>query len=84
MENHEKLSPHSENKDEIFWKLSIPLEKLWLDAGDIVAGNQKADEKKSEKLSRHLEKEDDALWEDRLKWREKSLDKEELTWEEAA
>lgn len=35
--------------------------------------------KKSEKVSRHLEKEDDALWEDRLKWREKSLDKEEST-----
>lgn len=50
MKNLEKLSPHSENKDE-----------------------------NSEKLSRHLEKEDDALWEDRLKWREKSLDKEEST-----
>lgn len=25
----------------------------------------------SEKVSRHIEKEDDALWEDRLKWREK-------------
>lgn len=25
----------------------------------------------SEKVSRHLEKEDDALWEDCLKWREK-------------
>jgi len=27
--------------------------------------------KNSEKVSRHLEKEDDALWENRLKWREK-------------
>lgn len=35
--------------------------------------------KNSGKVSRHLEKEDDALWENRLKWREKSLDKEEST-----
>lgn len=31
--------------------------------------------KNSEKVSRHLEKEDDALWENRLKWREK------ITWQ---